>query len=106
MKLLFICNQNKHRSRTAHELFKEFDTDSAGLYNNQVTKDQLLWADIVFVMEEFQRTELVSRYPALCMQKRLISLDIPDIYRYNSSELRQKLKSKVYGWLSTLQVAV
>ncbi len=33
MKVLFICNQNENRSKTAEELFKgKFETTSAGLY--------------------------------------------------------------------------
>ena len=42
MKLLFICNQGMHRSKTASELLKHgFETESAGLYNNIVSKEQL-----------------------------------------------------------------
>jgi len=36
MKLLFICNQNLNRSKTAEELFKgKYNTKSAGLYNEK-----------------------------------------------------------------------
>ncbi len=65
MKILFICNQNQNRSKTAEEIFKgRFETKSAGLYNESpVTEEQLEWADAVFVMEEEQRHELAKRFP-------------------------------------------
>jgi predicted protein tyrosine phosphatase len=99
MNVLFICNQNQNRSRTAEELFKDkFPTKSAGLYNEKpVTEDQLFWADLVVVMEDEQRTELSRRFPQQYLQKRILSLDIPDIYGYNQPELISALKSKVEG---------
>jgi protein-tyrosine-phosphatase len=43
MNVLFICNQNQNRSKTAEHIFKKlFNTKSAGLYNdNPVTEDEL-----------------------------------------------------------------
>ncbi len=96
MKLLFICNQNQNRSKTAEELFKsKFKTKSAGLFNNKpVTSKQLDWADTVVVMEEPQRTEIAKRFPKHYMKKRILSLEIPDIYQYNQEELIKTLKLK------------
>ena len=97
MKVLFICNQNQNRSKTAEGIFKgRFQTKSAGLYNGKpVTEKQLSWADIVVVMEEAQRAEISKRFPKHYMQKRILSLDIPDVYHYNQPELIKILKSKV-----------
>ena len=97
MKVLFICNQNENRSKTAEELFKgKFETKSAGLYNEKpVSEKQLSWADIVVVMEDEQRTEIAKRFPILYMQKRILSLNIPDVYYYNEPELVNVLKSKI-----------
>ena len=97
MKVLFICNQNQNRSKTAEELFRgRFETKSAGLYNEKpVTERQLHWADVVIVMEEEQRYELSKRFPRQYMQKRILSLNIPDVYHYNQPELVELLKSKV-----------
>ena len=63
MKVLFICNQNENRSKTAEELFKgRIETKSAGLYNEKpVSEKQLSWADLVVVMEDEQRTEISKR---------------------------------------------
>jgi len=97
MKVLFVCNQNENRSKTAEELFKgRFVTKSAGLYNEKpVTKKELSWADIVIVMEDAQRTEISKRFPKEYLSKRILSLDIPDIYAYNQEKLIFELKSKV-----------
>ncbi len=97
MKLLFICNQNQNRSRTAEEIFKgEYETKSAGLYNEKpVTKEQLEWADTIVVMEESQRKEISRRFPEAYMKKRIISLEIPDMYIYNDENLIHILKQKM-----------
>ncbi|MFH1211189.1 MAG: phosphotyrosine protein phosphatase [archaeon] len=97
MKVLFICNQNENRSKTAEEIFKNrFETKSAGLYNEKpVTEKQVSWADVVVVMEEEQRTEIGKRFPKQYMQKRILNLDIPDIYHHNQPELIDELKNKI-----------
>jgi len=97
MKALFICNQNKHRSKTAEELFKDrFETKSAGLYNETpVASKQIDWADTIFVMEEFQREEIARRFPEQALQKRIICLNISDVYHFNQPELIELLKQKI-----------
>jgi predicted protein tyrosine phosphatase len=97
MNILFVCNQNQNRSRTAEELFKgRFNTKSAGLYNQKpLTERQLSWAEVVIVMEEEQRSEIARRFPKLYMQKRILSLEIPDVYSYGDLRLIEMLKSKV-----------
>ncbi|PIN86192.1 phosphotyrosine protein phosphatase [Candidatus Woesearchaeota archaeon CG10_big_fil_rev_8_21_14_0_10_44_13] len=99
MKVLFICNQNENRSRTAEELFKsKFETRSAGLYNeNPVTKKDIEWADLIVVMEDAHRAEIGKRFPGEYMKKRIVSLDIPDIFYYNQPELVKVLKSRIAG---------
>ena len=101
MKVLFICNQNQNRSKTAEKIFnKEFETKSAGLYNEKpVTKKQLEWADLIIVMEDEQRTELGKRFPMQYIKKQILSLDIPDIYSYNDPKLINLLKNKVSNLL-------
>ncbi len=96
MKLLFICNQNKHRSRTAEEVFRpKFETKSAGLFNlNPVKESDIEWADKIAVMEEFQRGEIARRFPKLYLKKQIINLDVSDEYSYNQPELVALLKSK------------
>ena len=97
MNLLFICNQNKHRSKTAELLFKDkFNTQSAGLYNPKpLTKKQMNWADTVVVMEEHQREEISKRFPKEYLKKRILCLNIPDFYYYNQPELIDLLRERV-----------
>ena len=96
MNLLFICNQNQHRSKTAEMIFKEeYSVRSRGLYNNEVTSADLGWADIVFVMEENQRKEISLRFPKEYLRKRILCLDIPDIYQYGDDRLIALLEEKV-----------
>jgi len=97
MKIYFVCNQNQNRSKTAEQLFKDrFQTRSGGLYNqNPVSKKDLSWANTIIVMEDQQRSEIAKRFPSIYIQKRILSLDIPDIYKFNQPELIQILKSKI-----------
>jgi predicted protein tyrosine phosphatase len=99
MNVLFICNQNKNRSKTAEELFrKKYSTKSAGLYAQKpLTKRQLQWANIVVVMEDEQRTELARRFPDMYLKKKILSLGIADTYQYGQPELKQVLKERMEG---------
>jgi len=96
MNILFICNQNQNRSKTAAEVFnQQWKTQSAGLFNERpVTKQQLEWADKIVVMEAMQRKELGERFPNEYLKKQIISLDIPDIYNHNDPGLIRILKNK------------
>lgn len=96
-KVLFICNQNEHRSKTAEILFKnQYNTRSAGLFNEKsVTENEINWADIIFVMEESQRSEIAKRFPKSYMKKQILNLEIPDIYQFNQQELINLLKNKM-----------
>ena len=97
MKLLFVCNQNENRGKTAEKVFKDrFETMSAGLFNEKpLSEKELSWADKVLVMEDFQRTEIANRFPKLYMEKQILSLNIPDIFRYEQPELISLLDKKM-----------
>ena len=99
MRVLFVCNQNENRSKTAEDIFKDkFDTRSAGLFNSDPLTEKLLsWADLVLVMEDVQRSEIAKRFPKQYMKKKILSLDIPDIYNYGQPELIDVLKKKIDG---------
>jgi predicted protein tyrosine phosphatase len=97
MRILFVCNQGKHRSKTAEEIFKnKYETRSAGLYNEDpLKKSDLEWADLIIVMEDFQRTEISKRFPKEYLKKRILSWNIPDIYSYMQPDLVKILKQKM-----------
>ena len=98
MKMLFVCNQNKHRSKTAEEIFKNtLDVKSAGLYNNTpINKEQLQWCDIIVVMEEEQRIEISKRFPKEYLQKRILCFNVSDNYHYMQPELIEELRTKFF----------
>jgi predicted protein tyrosine phosphatase len=98
MKILFICNQGQNRSRTAAKLFSNrFKTKSAGLYcQRPVTQEQLIRADVIIVMEKRHRNEIAKQFSQVYLQKRILCLDIPDIYRYDQPKLVEVLKHKVH----------
>ena len=101
MNILFVCNQGRNRSKTAADIFSgRFRTASAGLYSDTpVTEAQLAQADVFVVMEERHRTEIAMRFPALYLQKRILVLGIPDIYRQGQPELVRLLKAEMSGLL-------
>lgn len=101
MKVLFVCNQNQNRSKTAENLFKtRFQAKSAGLYNeNSISESEISWADVVVVMEKAQREEIAKRFPKQYMQKQILSLDIPDIYHFNQPKLIGLLQKKMENLL-------
>ncbi len=88
---------NKHRSKTAEELFRDlFITKSAGLYNEHpVTESELSWADTIIVMEDDQRSEIAKRFPTTYLRKRILCLQIPDMYQRDDPVLKQLLKQKM-----------
>jgi predicted protein tyrosine phosphatase len=97
MKVLFVCNQNMHRSKTAQEIFRDrFETKSAGIFNETpVTDSELDWADTIIVMEDAQRTEISKRFPKQYLRKQILSLNIPDVFHYNQPELIELLQAKM-----------
>jgi len=102
MNILFVCNQGKNRSKTAAELFSgRFQTASAGLYSAKpATQPQLGQAHVIMVMEEKHRREIAKRFPLIYMQKQILVLGIPDIYRYGQLELVQLLNVRISELLS------
>ena len=60
-----------------------------------VSGDLIEWADFILVMEKSHRNKISRKYKELLKGKRLIVLDIPDIYDCMQPELIQLLKAKV-----------
>lgn len=108
MNLLFICNQGENRSRTAAEIYsKKFNTSYAGFYSfnkSLLLKEQMLeMADAIFVMEKSHIENLVTNYEDYYFNKRIINLEIPDVYSYNQPELVDLLKKKINPYIKELK---
>jgi len=101
--LLFVCRANLQRSPTAEEIFEDkYITKSAGMdqYSKKpIDKEMLKWADIVFVMEDWMKKEIGNRFPDQYINKRIISLDIPDMYYRMEPELIRELKQRVNNYI-------
>ena len=100
-KLLFVCSQNRLRSPTAEAVFSEYEgVEAIGAGTNAdaetpVSGDLIEWADVIFVMEQTHKNKVSAQYRALLKGKRIVVLDIPDIYECMQPELIQLLKAKV-----------
>jgi predicted protein tyrosine phosphatase len=53
------------------------------------------WADIIFVMERAHRAKLQCRFGPQLKGRRVICLDIPDVYAFMQPELVALLEKKV-----------
>lgn len=104
--LLFICSQNKLRSPTAEHIFKNyenFDVRSAGLDSDAVytlSSDEIIWADIIFVMENRHKNKLQKKFKTYLKDKKLYILNIPDEYDYMDDELIKILKKKIPKYIT------
>jgi predicted protein tyrosine phosphatase len=88
LRVLFVCSQNRLRSPTAEQIFANtpgLEVDSAGLNHDAETPlsaEQVLWADVIFVMEKAHRNKLSKRFKEQLDAKRVICLNIPDDYEF------------------------
>ena len=88
------------RSPTAEAVFQGrggFETASAGLNPDadvQVSPELLEWADLIFVMENAQRSKLTKRFGDHLRDKKIICLGIPDDYAHMDPELIGLLEAK------------
>jgi len=103
--LLFICKHNQMRSRTAESIYSDdsrYIVKSAGISKNaqvKLSEDLIIWADIVFVMENKFKDIIVDLYPIEFISTKIVSLDIPDTYYYMEPQLVELIKSRVNSFL-------
>lgn len=101
MNILFICSKNQWRSPTAEQVWRRqpgLNVRSAGTSPNArhpVSSADLVWAEVIFVMEEKHKSRLLAQYRSVVSDKTIHVLDIPDDYRYMDPELVEQLQSSV-----------
>ena len=92
--ILFVCTANVDRSRTAEDLYRgdeRYEVRSAGVApfaTVPLTRDLLLWADRVFVMNENEdrhRTFIRIKFPHV--DRPVIDLDIEDNWARGDRDL-------------------
>ena len=101
MNLLFVCSENRLRSPTAEEVFSKYSGVSAiGAGTNAdaettVSGDLIEWADVILVMEKSHRNKIAKKYKEQLKGKRLVCLEIPDIYARRDPDLVKLLEARV-----------
>ena len=98
--ILVVCGRNKKRSRTAEYIFKNddrFTIRSVGLSpksERKIAEQDLIWADLVFVMETGHRARIRGTYRHLQLPKMEV-LNIEDEFEFMDEELIQLLKDRI-----------
>ncbi|MGL5834993.1 MAG: low molecular weight protein tyrosine phosphatase family protein [Waterburya sp.] len=98
VNLLFVCSQNRWRSPTGEALYRHdprVNVRSAGTSTSakkKISEQDLIWADIVLVMENKHKKIITSQYQNLELPSIMV-LDIPDDYQYMAEELVEMLKA-------------
>ena len=101
MKLLFVCSENRLRSPTAEAVFSEYEgVEAIGAGTNHdaetpVSGDLVEWADTILVMEKSHRNKISKKFKEQLKGKKLVVLDIPDVYECMDPVLIKLLKAKV-----------
>jgi len=101
---LFVCLANMNRSPTAASVFQGLakagglpvKTYSAGvspLARKPVTKELAERSDLIFVMEDYMKKEILSQFDV--EPGKIIVLDIPDIYDRDQPGLVKQLRDKL-----------
>lgn len=104
-KVLFVCSQNRQRSLTAEHLYRGFpvyEVKSAGtspLARVRIAGEHIAWADLIFAMEKKQQTILEKNFAKTLRGKRLICLDVPDIYYYMEPDLIEQFKERLRDYV-------
>lgn len=88
------------RSATAEVVYtgKGYSVKSAGTENNArvaLSNEIILWADLIFVMEETHRVILNTYFYDVASDKKIIVLNITDKYEYMEQELVDLLIERV-----------
>jgi predicted protein tyrosine phosphatase len=101
MKLLFLCSRNQWRSPTAEAVYQNdprVEVQSAGVSQaarRKVTESLLLWADLICVMEHWQKKRLRDDFPAIFSDLRIEVLDIADDYQPMDPALIERIRERV-----------
>jgi predicted protein tyrosine phosphatase len=71
----------------------------------KVTRSDIRWADLIFVMEEKHRSKLLAEFPDESAFKEIYVLNIEDNYRYMDQELIDELVKVVDPIIYNRQLA-
>ena len=107
MKLLFICEANQNRSRTAEMMYATrpgYEARSAGFSTSNgarlISEALIQWATIVLVMEEKHGQSITAMWPKY--RHKIKVLGVPDLYNFDTPELRCVLDRKIEEVINSL----
>jgi len=105
VNILFVCSRNQWRSPTAEAIYKNYvdlNVKSAGTEPTariKLNAKNILWADLIFVMEKKHRQRMFEKFPNEISEKKIIVLDIPDEYKFMNKELIEEIEAKVKQYI-------
>lgn len=100
LNVLFVCSRNQWRSPTAERVWRKtsgLNVRSAGTSpraRRTLRHDDILWADVIFVMEEKHKSRVLSEFRQAASRKEMHVLDIPDDFKFMDPELVELLHDK------------
>ena len=100
IRALFLCGTGRARGPTASQIFGGWDgvsADFAGIWDeadDQLGREQLDWATMIFVMEQRHARRLEDRFGRALRGKQVINLSIQDKYSFMQPELVEVLMEK------------
>lgn len=104
---LFICGKAKMRSPTAAQITASWPgitTDYAGLSRDAdecLSPEQLADADTIFVMDRQQSRRLHNKFEPFLRHKKIITLGIPDTYKFMEPALVSRLSQLLQRYAPT-----
>jgi predicted protein tyrosine phosphatase len=100
-RILFVCGRNQWRGPTAERIYRNdtrVEVRSAGVSGKSphpITADDVSWAGLVVVMEQRYRARIQATFRDHPNLPRVVSLDIPDEYKFMDPELIQLIREGV-----------
>ena len=108
--VIFVCSRNKWRSPTAEKVFFNYPNlkvRSAGLSSQSprtLSTADLAWADIVFVMEQPHKKQILKIFrDSEVTLPEIHVLDIPDEFQFMQPELISLLRETVPQYLDNFK---
>jgi protein-tyrosine phosphatase len=99
MNVLFVCSRNKWRSKTAEEIYRNHNSINVRSVGTEpsaqrkLSEKDIVWADIIFVMERKHKQRINERFGAIANEKEIITMEIEDNYLFMDPELIEEIKS-------------
>ena len=95
--MLFVCALNQWRSPTAERMYRgdaRLEVRSAGVRREakrRLSESDLLWADVVFVMDREQKHFILAQFRHLELPP-VENLEISDQFQYMDPRLQEALR--------------